>query len=309
MSACGPHMSASPLSLFLFPSLHLPGLDLPHLSLSLEFAWRPGGPPPPRALRQRSSTPSNRRRPFSPPSPPTRSAAVSPPPPPSLSSPVPHPLRSPLPSLGHRPAAGLAVLNTGVRTAHHPPPSRLWRRPDPRRPCSLPCGPAPSSSSPAMAAASPWPEGAASLPGRRPELHRRDAGTPPPLGPFLGVGPEPSRPEAGAPPPGGRAPAGASPRRPTSALSAGGMAGACPVRHRGAWASPRHPPGPYQGAWPELRRREVGAPPPPGPCEEDEERREPGGKGKREKKEKREKEKRRRKRKKGERGEGRGERG
>ena len=47
--------------------------------------------------------------------------------------------------------------------------------------------------------------------------------------------------------------AGASPRRPTSALSAGGMAGACPVRHRGAWASPRRPPGPYQGAWPELR--------------------------------------------------------
>ena len=73
-----------------------------------------------------------------------------------------------------------------------------------------------------------------SLPCRRPELYRREAG--------------------------------ASPRRPTSALSAGGMAGACPVRHRGAWASPRRPPGPYQGAWPELRRREVGAPPPPGPC-------------------------------------------
>ncbi|KAG2572786.1 hypothetical protein PVAP13_7KG202040 [Panicum virgatum] len=60
--------------------------------------------------------------------------------------------------------------------------------------------------------------------------------------------------------------AGASPRRPTSALSAGGMAGACPVCHRGVWASPRRPPGPYQGAWPELRRREAGAPPPPGPC-------------------------------------------
>ena len=57
-----------------------------------------------------------------------------------------------------------------------------------------------------------------SLAGRRPELRHREAG--------------------------------ASPRRPTSALSAGGMAGACPVRHRGAWASPRRPPGPYQGAWP-----------------------------------------------------------
>ena len=41
MSACGPHMSASPISLFLFPSLHLPGLDLPPFSLSLLSS--PGG--------------------------------------------------------------------------------------------------------------------------------------------------------------------------------------------------------------------------------------------------------------------------
>jgi len=207
----GPICQPLPSLFFSFPLSSSPASTSPPLSLSLEFAWRPGGPPPPRALRRRSSTPSNRRRPFSPPSPPTRSAAAGPPPPPSLSSPVPHPLRSPLPSLGHRPVAGLAVLNTGMRMAHPPhpsagappsaqrrpwrrggvlvppPPSRLWRRPDPRRPCSLSCGPAPSSSSPAMAGA--WPAGGRNSAAGR-QGHRPAA---PPRPCLQGAWPEPAR--------------------------------------------------------------------------------------------------------------------
>ena len=164
------------------------------------------------------------------------------------------------------------------------------------------------------------PEGAASLPGRRPDLRRRDAGTPPPPGPFLGVGPEPGRPEAGAPPPGGRGiappphlgpvcrghgrslpgppPGGMGVAPPPPWALPGGVAGAPPPGGRGA-ASAWALPGGVAGAPPPVG----GGAAPPGPCEEDEERREPGGKGKEKRKRKERKRKKKKKKEKEERGE------